>query len=571
MANPTARTAPRAALAGRADAPWLAVCVAGTVDASVIQEEGGAVYDYVIVGAGSAGCVVANRLGEDPDVRVAVIEAGPPDDAPEIHMPLAFGQNLTSEWDWTLFSEPEPGLDHRRNYLPRGRVVGGSSSLNAMIYIRGNRADYDEWEAMGFANWAYEDVLPYFKRAEDNERGADRYHGVGGPLSVSDSRSMHPVIEAWVQAAGQAGIPHNDDLNGATQDGAGRYQVTQRDGRRCSAAVAYLHPAAARGNVDLLTDARVYRILFEGKRAVGVEYMRHGRLERVRAEREVILSAGAYHSPQLLMLSGVGPSEALAPLGMETFHELPVGQNLQDHVMLNFVCLTDKGSLISSITPEAMEQYETEGRGPVTSNGGEGGAFVRTRDGLDAPDVQFHIGCLLLHEEFLGVPFDDAYTFGPAVVKPTSRGQVTLRSPLPHARPRIVHNYLTTEEDRASMIAGVRLNFEIAGAAALKEWRRDDFLVPGSDSEADIMDFVERRAHTLYHPVGTCAMGSVVDDELRVIGLQGLRVVDASVMPTIPRGNTNAPTIMVAEKASDIIRELPPLPREQAAAEQVTA
>jgi choline dehydrogenase len=529
------------------------------------------VYDYVVVGAGSAGCVVANRLGEDPDVRVAVIEAGPPDDAPEIHMPLAFGQNLTSEWDWTLFSEPEPGLDHRRNYLPRGRVVGGSSSLNAMIYIRGNRADYDEWEAMGFAGWGYEDVLPYFKRAEDNERGANRYHGVGGPLSVSDSRSMHPVIEAWVQAAGQAGIAHNDDLNGATQDGAGRYQVTQRDGRRCSAAVAYLHPAAARGNVDLLTDARVYRILFEGKRAVGVEYMRHGRLEQVRAEREVILSAGAYHSPQLLMLSGVGPSEALAPLGMETFHELPVGENLQDHVMLNFVCLTDKGSLISSISPEAMEQYETEGRGPVTSNGGEGGAFVRTRDGLDAPDVQFHIGCLLLHEEFLGVPFDDAYTFGPGVVKPTSRGQVTLRSPLAHARPRIVHNYLTTEEDRASMIAGVRLNFEIAGAAALKEWRRDDFLVPKSDSEVDIMDFVERRAHTLYHPVGTCAMGSVVDDELRVIGLEGLRVIDASVMPTIPRGNTNAPTIMVAEKASDIIRGLRPLAREPAGAEQVTA
>ena len=528
-------------------------------------------YDYVIVGAGSAGCVVANRLGEDPDVRVAVIEAGPPDDAPEIHMPLAFGQNLTSEWDWTLFSEPEPGLDYRRNYLPRGRVVGGSSSLNAMIYIRGNRADYDEWAAMGFAGWGYDDVLPYFKRAEDNERGASRYHGVGGPLAVSDSRSMHPVIEAWVQAAGQAGIPHNDDLNGATQDGAGRYQVTQRDGRRCSAAVAYLHPAAARGNVDVLTDARVYRILFEGKRAVGVELMRHGRLEQVRAEREVIVSAGAYHSPQLLMLSGVGPSEALAPLGMAPFHELPVGQNLQDHVMLNFVCLTDKGSLISSITPEAMELYETEGRGPVTSNGGEGGAFVRTRDGLEAPDVQFHIGCLLLHEEFLGVPFDDAYTFGPAVVKPTSRGQVTLRSPLPHARPRIVHNYLTTDEDRASMIAGVRLNFEIAAAEALKEWRRDDFLVPKSDSEADIMDFVERRAHTLYHPVGTCAMGSVVDEELRVIGLEGLRVVDASVMPTIPRGNTNAPTIMVAEKASDIIRERAPLPRQLEAANQVTA
>jgi choline dehydrogenase len=419
--------------------------------------------------------------------------------------------------------------------------------------------------------WGYEDVLPYFKRAEDNERGPSRYHGVGGPLSVSDSRSMHPVVEAWIEAAGQAGIPYNEDLNGATQDGAGRFQVTQRDGRRCSTAVAYLHPAAARGNVDVLTDARVYRILFQGDRAVGVELMRHGRLEEVRAEREVIVSAGTYHTPQLLMLSGVGPSEALAPMGIETRHELAVGQNLQDHVMLSFVILTDKGSLMSSITPEAMELYEAEGRGPVTSNGGEGGAFVHTRDGLDAPDVQFHIGCLLLHEEFLGVPFDDAYTFGPAVVKPTSRGQVTLRSPLPHARPRILHNYLTTDEDRASMIAGVRLNMEISAAPALRDWRRADFLVAQSDSEADIMDFVQRRAHTLYHPVGTCAMGSVVDDELRVIGLEGLRVVDASVMPTIPRGNTNAPTIMVAEKAADIIRGLAPLPRAAQRAEEVTA
>jgi choline dehydrogenase len=528
-------------------------------------------YDYVIVGAGSAGCVVAHRLGEDPGLKVAVIEAGPPDDAPEIHMPLAFGPNLTSDWDWALFSEPEPGLDDRRNYLPRGRVLGGSSSLNAMIYIRGHRADYDEWAAMGLDGWGYDDVLPYFKRAEDNERGPSRYHGVGGPLSVSDSRSMHPVVETWIEAAGEAGIPPNEDLNGATQDGAGRYQVTQRNGRRCSAAVAYLHPAAARGNVDVLTDARVYRILFEGERAVGVQYMRYGKLEEIRAEREVILAAGSYHTPQLLMLSGVGPADQLTPLGIEPRHELPVGQSLQDHVMLNFVCLTDKGSLISSVTPEAFALYETEGRGPVTSNGGEGGAFVRTRAGLDAPDVQFHIGCLLLHEEFLGVPFDDAYTFGPAVVKPTSRGQVTLRSPIAHARPRILHNYLQTEEDRQSMIAGVRLNMEISAAPALRAWRRADFLVPKSDSEADIMDFVQRRAHTLYHPVGTCAMGSVVDAECRVLGLEGLRVVDASVMPTIPRGNTNAPTIMVAEKASDMIRGVAPLPGEAQPAERVTA
>ena len=246
-------------------------------------------HDYVIVGAGSAGCVVANRLGEDPDVRVAVIEAGPPDDDPNIHMPFGFGLNLTSDFDWALFSEPEPGLDYRRNYLPRGRVLGGSSSLNAMIYIRGNPADYDEWAALGNDGWAYEDVLPYFRRAEDNERGENRYHGVGGPLAVSESRSMHPIVEAFVDACEQVGIPRNDDLNGATQEGAGRFQVTQRDGRRCSTAVAYLRPAVARGNVEVLTDARVHRILFDGTRAVGVEVARGGALETIRAEREVIL------------------------------------------------------------------------------------------------------------------------------------------------------------------------------------------------------------------------------------------------------------------------------------------
>jgi choline dehydrogenase len=522
------------------------------------------VHDYVIVGAGSAGCVVANRLGEDPDVRVAVIEAGPPDDDPNIHMPFGFGLNLTSDFDWALFSEPEPGLDFRRNYLPRGRVLGGSSSLNAMIYIRGNPADYDGWAALGNDGWGYEDVLPYFKRAEDNERGANRWHGVGGPLSVSESRSMHPIVEAFVDACEQVGIPRNEDLNGATQEGAGRFQVTQRDGRRCSTAVAYLHPAVARGNVEVLPNTRAYRVVFEGPRAVGVEVVRDGKVETIRAEREVIVSAGTYHSPQLLMLSGIGPAEMFAPLGMECMHDLPVGQNLQDHLMLSFVVFTDKGSLLSYATPEAFARYEAEGQGPVTSNGGEGGAFVRTRDGLEAPDVQFHIGGMLLHEEFLGVPFDDAYTFGPAVVKPSSRGVVTLRSPVPHARPRIIHNYLQTEDDRRSMIDGVRLNLAIHSAPALREWRRSDFLVPRSDSEEDIMDFVQRRAHTVYHPVGTCAMGSVVDGELRVLGLEGLRVVDASVMPAITRGNTNAPTIMIGEKGADLIRGRAPLQREEA-------
>ena len=518
-------------------------------------------YDYVIVGAGSAGCVLAARLGESPDVRIAVIEAGPPDSDPEIQIPMAFGLLLKSRVDWDLQSEPEPGLDGRRTYLPRGRVLGGSSSLNAMIYIRGNRLDYDEWAALGLEGWGYEDVLPYFKRAEDNERGASYHHGVGGPLTVSDGRSMHPLVDACIEAAIEAGIEPNEDHNGATQDGVGRFQLTQRAGRRCSTAVAYLHPAVARGNVDVLTDALATRVLFEGERAVGVEILRGNTLEQVRADREVLVCAGAYHSPHLLLLSGVGPADELGPAGVEPRVDLPVGRDLQDHPLLSIVWLSNEESLRAALTPENAALFDQEGRGPMSSNVGEGGAFVRTRAGLDAPDVQLIFGALMLHEEFLGPLLDEAYCFGPSLVKPTSRGHVTLRSALPHAKPRILHNYLATEDDRRSMIDGVRLALDIGARPALSRARREVFIGPASDSEADILDFARRRTHTVYHPVGTCGMGRVVDAELRVHGLDGLRVVDASVMPSIPRGNTNAPTIMIAEKAADLIRGLPPLPR----------
>jgi choline dehydrogenase len=518
-------------------------------------------YDYVIVGAGSAGCVLAARLGESPDVKIAVIEAGPPDTDPEIQVPMAFGLLLKSRIDWDLQSEPEPGLDARRTYLPRGRVLGGSSSLNAMIYIRGNRLDFDEWAALGHEGWGYEDVLPYFKRAEDNERGASYHHGVGGPQTVSDSRSLHPLVDSCIEAAIEAGIAPNDDHNGAVQDGAGRFQVTQRDGRRCSTAVAYLHPAVERGNVDVFTDSFATRVLFEGDRAVGVEILRDDKLEQVRAGREVLVCGGSYHSPHLLLLSGIGPADELAPFGIEPRVDLPVGRDLIDHPVLSIVWLSNEDSLRAGITPDNMELFAREGRGPMSSNVGEGGAFVRSRAGLDAPDVQFHFGPLMLHEEFLGPLLDEAYCFGPALVKPTSRGRVTLRSPVSHAKPRILNNYLTTEEDRRSIVDGMRIALDIGARPALARARREVFVGPASDSEADILDFAQRRTHTVYHPVGTCAMGSVVDAELRVQGVSGLRVVDASVMPTIPRGNTNAAVIMVAEKAADLIRGLPPLPR----------
>ena len=510
-------------------------------------------YDYVIVGAGSAGCVLAGRLGESRDVRVAVIEAGPADTDPEIHVPFSFGALLKSRIDWDFTSEPEPGLDDRRVYLPRGRVLGGSSSLNAMIYLRGNRVDYDEWASLGLDGWSYDDVLPYFKRSEDNERGADAYHGVGGPLAVSDSRSLHPLVDSMLAASVEAGIPRNDDHNGATQDGGGRYQVTQREGRRCSTAVAYLHPAVAHGNVDVVTDALATRVVFEGDRAVGVEVLRGSTLEIVRADREVILSAGAYQSPQLLLLSGIGPPDDLRPLGIEPRVDLPVGHGLQDHLVCSAVWQSSTASLLAAFSPEAAELYARDSRGPLTSNVGEGGAFVRTRPGLPAPDVQIIFGALMLYDEFLGPLVDDGFFFGPILLKPTSRGRVTLRSPVPHAKPRILSNYLDTQEDRQTLVDGMRVALDIAARPALRAVTRATFRAPASASDADILAFARRYAHTVYHPVGTCAMGAVVDATLRVHGVEGLRVVDASVMPTIPRANTNAPTIMIAEKASELI------------------
>jgi choline dehydrogenase-like flavoprotein len=525
----------------------------------------------VIVGAGSAGCVLAARLGEDRDVRVAVIEAGPPDSEPVIHTPLAFRQLWDSRFDWGLWSEPEPGLGARRDYLPRGHVLGGSSSLNLMIYIRGNPADYDEWAAMGLAGWGYEDVLPYFRRAEDNERGESYYHGVGGPLAVSEGRSLHPLVRGCIDAAVDAGIAPTDDHNGPSQEGAGWFQFTQRNGRRCSTAVAYLHPALARGNVEALTDALATRVLFEGERATGVEILRDNNLETVRAEREVIICAGAYHSPHLLLLSGLGPADELRALGIEPRIDLPVGHNLHDHPFVGLVWLTDHESLRSAaMRPENVALFEREGRGPLTSGFSEGGAFIRTRPELDAPDIQFTFtGGAIANETADPSIVDDGFAFTPTLLKPSSRGRVTLRSRIPHVKPRILHNYLTTDDDTRSMIDGTRIGVEIASRPALRKLRRGDFAIPTSESDADILEFVRRAGRTTFHPVGTCAMGTVVDAELRVFGVENLRVADASVMPKIPRGNTNAPTIMIAEKAADLIRGLPPLPR--AAARQARA
>jgi choline dehydrogenase-like flavoprotein len=500
--------------------------------------------DYVIVGAGSAGCVLAARLTEDPAVHVTIVEAGPPDTAPEIHTPIAFGQLLKSQYDWDLHSEPEPGLGGRRCFLPRGKTLGGSSAINAMVYIRGSRADYDEWAAMGNAGWGFEDVLPYFTRSEDE-------------LAVAAGRSNHPLIDAWIRAGIDYGMAPNDDFNGPGQEGIGRCQVTQRDGLRCSTAAAYLHPAAERANLTILTGTAATRVLFEGSRAVGVEIERDGVREALRADSEVILSAGAYMSPQLLMLSGIGPGADLAALGIPVLADLPVGENLHDHVLCPLCWTTDEETLLTAGTPEHLERFARERQGPLTSNVVEGVGFLRSDPALPAADVQFLAVPIMLLDEGLAPPTCHAFTVGAVVTKPTSRGRVTLRSPMPSAKPRILTNFLATPEDRATMLSGIRVALEIAAQPALATLLTGPFALPRSTSDADLLAHVRATAMSVWHPVGTCSMRTVVDAQLRVLGIDGLRVADASVMPSIPRANTNAATIMIGERAADLIMGRP--------------
>src|SRR5215469_14154348 len=405
-------------------------------------------YDYVIVGGGSAGCVLSARLSEDPSVHVALIEAGRMDDAPEIHTPLAFPRLFKTDHDWDYSSEPEPALGGRRLYLPRGRVLGGSSSMNAMIYMRGNRADYDQWAAEGATGWSYDELLPYFIKAEANERGASRFHGADGPLSVQEGRSQHPLIDRIIEAFVEAGYPRNDDFNGASQFGAGRFQVTQNNGMRCSTAAAYLRPARGRANLDIISQVSVTRVALQGSRAVGIEIYRHGETSIIRAEREVILSAGAYNSPQILMLSGIGKAADLKALGIDPRIDLPVGDDLQDHPSVFLSYFTDSPTLFRAGTAQDLELFQKSGRGPLSSNIGEGGGFFRTDRSMRLPDVQLIAAPVMFYEEALSKPFDDAFVIGPTVLKPSSRGSVKLRSARPDAKPRILHNFLATEDDR---------------------------------------------------------------------------------------------------------------------------
>jgi choline dehydrogenase len=509
-------------------------------------------YDYVIVGAGSAGCALAARLSEDPGVTVCLIEAGPADASDNIHIPSAFGKLFRTQYDWDYDTHDEPNCERRRIYLPRGRVLGGTSSMNAMIYIRGNRADFDDWNIPG---WSYDDLLPYFKRAEDNERGASEYHGAGGPLSVADGRSKNPMSAAFVDAAVEAGFALNDDFNGVAQDGFGFYQVTQRDGKRCSTAVGYLRDAMTRPNLTVETNLQVHRVVVQGGRAVAVVGQRLEETVEIRAGSEIILAAGAYNSPQLLMLSGIGPGAVLGALGIPVVLDNPeVGQNLQDHPHVMLVYTHSKPvSLLAAGTPEYLRQFTEEQRGPLTSNVGEAGGFVRSSDSLHAPDLQFVAGPIMFADGGLGVPSCHAISYGACVIKPQSRGSVAIASDDPTAKPRIVHNYYAESQDLETAVAGLRIGLQIARQSALAPYTENAHEPPGSESDADLRAHVRRYTQTMYHPAGTCAMGTVVDADLRVLGVDGLRVADASVMPSVIRGNTNAPTIAIAEKAADLI------------------
>lgn len=515
-------------------------------------------YDYVIVGAGSAGCVLAARLSEDPDVSVLLLEAGPPDVKENIHVPLGYLKLARTEVDWDYCTAPEANCDGRRLPLPRGKVLGGSSSINAMIYIRGNRADYDGWGAPG---WGWDDLFPYFLKAEDNERGASPWHGAGGPLPVSDQRSGNAITPAFVDAAVEAGLPRNDDFNAEAQDGAGMYQVTQRGGMRASAAVAYLHPAMERPNLTVMPYMQVGRVIFDGTRAVGVEATQLGQPRELRAEREVILSAGTYNSPQLLMLSGVGPAEHLALREVELLLDQPaVGANLSDHAASFAVWTTpEPESLLLALEPAALEEFTATQTGPFASNLAESGGFARVEPGAEAPDTQFHVAPVHIVEEGMGDPQAHGVWVSPCLLTPASRGSVQLASNDPSAKPVVRNSFFTAEEDMPRMTAAVRLMQEVCAQPAMLPYCADPFTGPAGESEEDLRAHVAATTFPIYHPVGTCAIGSVVDDGLRVQGLSGIRVVDASVMPSVPRGNTNAPVIAIAERAADLIRGAAPL------------
>ncbi len=524
----------------------------------------GDTWDYVIVGAGSAGCVLAGRLSEDPAVRVLLLEAGPRDTNPWIHVPLGYGKLFSrTDVNWAYQSEPEPALNGRRVFTPRGKVLGGSSSINGLVYIRGQREDFDGW---GIEGWRFDDLLPYFKRAEDQSRGANAWHGVGGPLKVSDLPDRHPLCDAFIASAGALGVPRNDDFNAASQEGAGYYQATTRHGRRSSAATAYLRPAEKRASLRVEVNALATRVLFEGRRAVGVEYLLGGAKIMAGARREVILAGGTINSPQLLQLSGVGPRALLERHGIAVLHEAPgVGEALQDHFYVRTFWRCNRPITLNDDMASWWRQlgmglrYLLQRRGPLAVSAGYAAAFVRTRPELARPDAQIYfINFSTAKRGGVLHPFS-GFTVSVSQLQAESRGWVRIRSADPGAPPAIHYNYLATEGDRRMMVEGLKFARRLVNTPPMRGYVAGEFL-PGErvQTDEDWLAFCREVGDTVFHPTSTCRMGedagAVVDARLRVRGLAGLRVIDASVMPTVVSGNTNAAVIALAEKGADLVR-----------------
>ena len=526
-------------------------------------------YDYVIVGAGSAGCVLAARLSEDPSVRVLLLEAGPPDRSIWIHLPIGYGKTMWSpRYNWCFHTDPDPNMNGRRIYWPRGKTLGGSSAINGLIYIRGQHEDYDHWEALGNPGWSHEQTLPYFIRSESNQRGADQWHGDRGPLKVSDIGARHELIEAFIDGAAQAGVPRTGDFNGATQEGAGYYQLNTWKGLRCSTATGYLRPVRQRPNLTVICKARATGVVMRNGRASGVRYLHAGRSEVAHCEGEVLISAGAIQSPQLLQLSGIGPADLLRRHGVDVVLDAPgVGENLQDHlqVRLGYECskpVTTNDQLNSWPGKVAIGlQWLLRRKGPLAIGINQGGCFMRALPESATPDIQFHVATLSADMAGGSVHPWSGFTLSICQLRPQSRGHIRIRSNNPFAVPEIQPNYLATGLDRATVVAGMKAARRIAQTPAMSAYVKQELKPgPGAASDDDLLQFARDNGATIFHPSGTCRMGvandpmSVLDERLRVRGVAALRVVDCSAMPTLVSGNTNAPVIMMAEKAADMIR-----------------